>query len=81
MDLISATTKPKTTARTAKICSRISTKIGLPNYSSIEISKSIECEVTFSTPAELEAKSKGLDETVIALLKAESELAKAKLIA
>jgi len=59
--------------RTAKIVAAVSMKINTGNYETIEVTKSIETEVTFEKPEELVEKSKGMDKTVTALLKEEAE--------
>jgi hypothetical protein len=59
--------------RTAKISTLVSIKINTGNYETLEVSKSIETEVTFDKPEELTEKSKGLDRTAASMLKDEAE--------
>lgn len=65
--------------RTAKIVAAVSMKINTGNYETIEVTKSIETEVTFEKPEELTEKSKGMDKTVTLLLKEEAEYAMTQL--
>jgi len=59
--------------RTAKISSYSTIKINTGNYEILEVSKSIETEVTYEKPEELSAKSVALDKMLAAMLREEAE--------